>query len=106
MAILLELRRCQNQPTPWIVAGAKEGRPLVGYRKFWLALLAEAGIRNLRVHDLRHSFASYTLSSGHGLGVVGQLLGHQSPQTTARYAHLVDEAAKAAVAGVGSQLGL
>lgn len=106
VSILLELRRCQNQPTPWIIAGAKEGKPLVGYRKFWLALLQEAGIRNLRVHDLRHSFASYTLSAGHDLGVVGQLLGHQSPQTTARYAHLVDEAARAAVDGVGARLGL
>lgn len=104
--VLLELRRCQNQPTPWIIAGAKEGKPLIGYRKFWLALLGEAQIRNLRIHDLRHSFASYILSSGHALGVVGQLLGHQSPQTTARYAHLVDEAAKAAVAGVGDRLAL
>lgn len=106
VSILLELRRCQNQPTPWIIAGAKEGKPLVGYRKFWLALLADARIVGLRVHDLRHSFASYTLSAGHSLGVVGQLLGHQSPQTTARYAHLVDEAAQAAVAGVGARLGL
>lgn len=104
--ILLDLRRHQNQPTPWVIAGAKEGRPLVGYRKFWLSLLSEAKIHGLRVHDLRHSFASYTLSSGHSLGVVGQLLGHQSTQTTARYAHLVDEAAKAAVAGVSDKLGL
>lgn len=104
--VLIELRRCQNQLTPWVIAGAKEGRPLVGYRKFWLALLSEAQIVGLRIHDLRHSFASYTLSSGHSLGVVGQLLGHQSPQTTARYAHLVDEAAKAAVAGVSARLGL
>lgn len=104
--ILLELRRCQNQPTPWVIAGAKEGKPLVGYRKFWLALLGDARIVGLRVHDLRHSFASYTLSSGHTLGVVGQLLGHQSTQTTARYAHLVDEAAKAAVSGVSDKLGL
>jgi hypothetical protein len=102
--ILLELRRCQNQASPWVIAGAKDGKPLVGYRKFWLALLSEAQIHNLRIHDLRHSFASYVLSSGHGLGVVGQLLGHQSTQTTARYAHLIDEAAKAAVAGVGSRL--
>ena len=106
VSILLELRRCQNQATPWVIAGAKDGKPLVGYRKFWLALLSDARISCLRVHDLRHSFASYTLSAGHGLGVVGQLLGHQSTQTTARYAHLIDEAAKAAVAGVGDRLGV
>ena len=104
--ILLELRRCQNQPSPWVIAGAKDGKPLVGYRKFWLSLLSEAKIVNLRIHDLRHSFASFTLSTGHGLGVVGQLLGHQSTQTTARYAHLIDEAAQAAVSGVDQRLGL
>lgn len=104
--ILLELRRCQNQPTPWIIAGSKLGRPLSGYRKFWLALLQEAEITKLRVHDLRHSFASYVLSDGRTLGEVGKLLGHQSPQTTERYAHLVDEAAQAAVSGVSDRLGL
>lgn len=56
--------------------------------------------------DLRHSFASYALSAGHTLGVVGQLLGHRSTQTTSRYAHLVDEAARAAVARVSDDLGV
>lgn len=70
------------------------------------ALLRDAGIEGLRVHDLRHSFASYALSGGQTLGVVGQLLGHRSTQTTARYAHLVDDAARAAVARVSDDLGV
>lgn len=78
----------------------------MGYRKLWLALLEDAGVRELRIHDLRHTFASYTLSAGHSLGVVGQLLGHRSTQTTTRYAHLVDEAARAAVARVSDDLGV
>jgi len=78
----------------------------VGYRRMWLALLEEAGVADLRVHDLRHTFASYSLSSGQPLGVVGQLLGHRSTQTTSRYAHLVDDAARAAVERVSDDLGM
>ena len=89
-----------------VIAGAERTGPLVGYRRLWLALLQEAGIEGLRIHDLRHTFASYTLSAGHSLGVVGQLLGHRSTQTTSRYAHLVDEAARAAVARVSDDLGV
>jgi integrase len=91
---------------PWIIPGADRRKPLVGYRKLWLALLAEAGVEDLRVHDLRHSFASYALSGGQTLGVVGQLLGHRSTQTTSRYAHLVDDAARAAVDRLSDELGV
>ena len=91
---------------PWIIPGADRRKPLVGYRKLWLALLTEAGVEDLRVHDLRHSFASYALSGGQTLGVVGQLLGHRSTQTTSRYAHLVDDAARAAVDRLSDELGV
>jgi integrase len=79
---------------------------LVGYRRLWLALLEEAGVADLRVHDLRHTFASYSLSGGQTLGTVGQLLGHRSTQTTSRYTHLVDDAARAAVERVSDDLGM
>lgn len=90
----------------WVVPGETGERPLVGYRRMWLALLEDAGVEDLRVHDLRHTFASYTLSAGQPLGVVGQLLGHRSTQTTSRYAHLVDDAARAAVERVSDDLGM
>ncbi len=90
----------------WVVPGESRERPLVGYRRMWLALLEDAGVKGLRVHDLRHTFASYTLSAGQPLGVVGQLLGHRSTQTTSRYAHLVDDAARAAVERVSDDLGM
>ena len=90
----------------WVIPGETGERPLVGYRRMWLALLAEAGVTDLRVHDLRHTFASYSLSGGQTLGTVGQLLGHRSTQTTSRYAHLVDDAARAAVERVASDLGM
>jgi len=90
----------------WVVPGESGERPLVGYRRMWLALLEDAGVADLRVHDLRHTFASYSLSGGQSLGVVGQLLGHRSTQTTSRYAHLVDDAARAAVERVSDDLGV
>lgn len=103
--ILLQLRE-HNSGSEWVIEGAKPGRPISGYRKLWLSMLSEAQIGNLRVHDLRHTFASYTLSSGLSLGVVGQLLGHRSTQTTSRYAHLVDDAARQAVGTVSTNLGV
>lgn len=93
-----------GEPSPWIIPGADRKRALVGYRKLWLALMRDAAIEDLRVHDLRHSFASYALSGGQTLGVVGQLLGHRSTQTTSRYAHLVDDAARAAVDRLSDEL--
>jgi integrase len=90
----------------WVIPGETGEKPLVGYRRLWLALLQEAGVSDLRIHDLRHTFASYALSGGQTLGTVGQLLGHRSAQTTTRYAHLVDDAARAAVARVSDDLGV
>ena len=109
LVILGELRSKIGEQLPenrWVIPGETGERPLVGYRRMWLALLQEAGIEDLRVHDLRHTFASYSLSGGQTLGTVGQLLGHRSTQTTSRYAHLVDDAARAAVERVADDLGM
>jgi integrase len=96
--ILRELRR--NSNTEWIIAGDNGGH-LVGYQKLWEELLRMADIQGLLVHDLRRSYASIGLSVGVSLSQIGQLLGHTSPLTTARYAFLIDDAAKAAVARIG-----
>jgi integrase len=104
--ILLALFDAQQRPSPWVIHGLTPSKPLVDYRKPWLALLHDAGIHDLRVHDLRHTFASYSLSGGQTLGTVGQLLGHRSTQTTTRYAHLIDDAARRAVAQVSDDLAL
>lgn len=61
-------------------------------RTAWLSVRAEAGLpATLRIHDLRHSFASHAIMSGESLFTVSRLLGHSRIQTTARYAHLADE---------------
>ena len=68
----------------------------------WETVCDAAGISNLRIHDLRHSYASYLASSGVGLPVIGALLGHTQPSTTARYAHLFDDPLRAATEKVGA----
>ena len=103
---LLEAEGAMGGRCSAVIAGAERTGPLVGYRKLWLALCQEGRIEGLRIHDLRHSFASYALSAGQTLGVVGQLLGHRSTQTTSRYAHLITETAQAAVARVSDDLGV
>jgi integrase len=107
MEILEALRR--QHPLSggdWVIAGAKPNHPLTGYHKLWKELRDEVGLVDFRPHDLRHSFASYGLSSGHGLDVVGQLLGHVSLQSTRRYAHLVEDSARAAVARIEQEVGV
>jgi integrase len=107
MEILEALRR--QHPLSggdWVIAGAKPNHPLTGYHKLWKELRDEVGLVDFRPHDLRHSFASYGLSSGHGLDVVGQLLGHVSLQSTRRYAHLVEDSARAAVARIEREVGV
>lgn len=66
-------------------------------KKFWERIRVEAGCPDLRMHDLRHSFASAAIGAGLSLAQIGELLGHKSTQTTKRYAHLMDEMASAAV---------
>jgi integrase len=67
----------------------------------WRRIRAEAGITNLTMHDLRHSFASSAIGAGYTLAQIGELLGHATPNTTKRYAHLMEEAAHEAAAKTG-----
>jgi integrase len=73
-------------------------------RGCWERVRDAAGVRDLRLHDLRRSFASVVLSPGVGLSQVSQLLGHKSAQTTRAYAYLVQEAAADAVALASGRL--
>ena len=79
--------------------------PLHDVRRTWNAVCRAASLRKVRIHDLRHTFASLVASSGQSLLVVGELLGHSSPQTTKRYASLYDESLRAAAEGVSLCLG-
>jgi integrase len=63
-----------------------------------------AGLDDVRLHDLRHAFASIAASSGLGLPIIGKMLGHSQPATTARYAHLASDPVKAAAAAVAGKI--
>ena len=60
----------------------------------WQSIRARAGLHDVRIHDIRHSFASRALALGEGLPIIGRLLGHRQPETTARYAHLDRDAVR------------
>ncbi len=72
--------------------------------RFWRTLREEAGLPDLRLHDLRHSFASFALRQGETVLTIGRLLGHRDPTTTLRYTHVVDTHAREAVEAVGASL--
>ena len=75
---------------------------IVDISRAWRAICRAAGITGLRVHDLRHSFASQLVSSGASLPLIGALLGHSNPKTTSRYAHMFDDPMRKAVDTVGA----
>lgn len=84
MAILNALPKIST----YIFANPEAGKPYNDIRKTFDKVMQCAGISNMRIHDLRHNFASLAVNSGESLFVVQKLLGHASPQTTQRYAHL------------------
>ncbi|MFA4940006.1 tyrosine-type recombinase/integrase [Brevundimonas sp.] len=89
LQILAELPRVQGNP--FVIIGEKADKPRSDLKRPWKRLTAHAGMSDLRLHDLRHSYASTGAASGMGLGMVGKLLGHASPTTTARYSHFADD---------------
>ena len=86
------------------VTRAKPSGLIVSLGKPWRAIRAVAGLDDVRLHDLRHAFASVAASSGMGLPIIGKMLGHSQPATTARYAHLASDPVKAAAAAVAGKI--
>jgi integrase len=80
----------------------KPGQPQADLKKFWASVCKTAGITGCRVHDLRHTYASILASAGLSLPVIGALLGHTQPATTARYSHLYDDPLRKAANTVGA----
>jgi integrase len=80
-----------RSPSPYAFPGRKGDGPMVEIKKTWASLCKAAGIAGVRIHDLRHTYASVLASSGLSLPIIGALLGHTQPSTTARYAHLFDD---------------
>ena len=73
--------------------------------RFWLKARAEAGISDVRCHDLRHTYASIAIAHGETVLTIGKLLGHNDPATTLKYTHLADASVREAAEAVLSALG-
>ncbi len=78
----------RRRDNPYVITGDVEGQHLTDMQKPWRRIRKLAELPDVRIHDLRHTFASRGVALGQGLPIIGKLLGHSQPQTTARYAHL------------------
>lgn len=101
-SVLASLPRIAGNPH--IIAGAKEGAPRADLKKPWAAVCRAAGLEGVRLHDLRHSFASFGAGASLGLPIIGKLLGHTQAATTARYAHLDADPLRRAVDTIGATI--
>jgi len=85
---------------PYVIYGTLPGAYLSDMQKPWRRIRKRVNLEDVRIHDLRHSFASYAVSNGMSLAMIGKLLGHTQVQTTARYAHLMADSVKEAASNV------
>lgn len=102
LALLQTIPRLEGNP--YVICGERPGRHLVNLEKPWRRIRRAAKLDDVRLHDLRHSFASVAASGGQSLVIIGKMLGHSQPATTARYAHLADDPVKAASDAVGRHI--
>lgn len=99
LAVLQTIPRLDDNP--YVICGE---RHLVNLEQPWRRIRKAAKLDDVRLHDLRHSFASVAASGGQSVVVIGKMLGHSQPATTARYAHLADDPVKAASDAVGRHI--
>ena len=97
--------RPRERGEAWVIPGGTKGEPLQSIDGPWRKLRKATGLEDVRVHDLRHAFASRALALGENLPVIGKLLGHKQVQTTARYAHLAQDSVKEAAARIAASIG-
>ena len=102
LSVLTSLPRIDGNP--FVIFGAHDGAHLSDLKRPWQAVCAHAGLSGVRLHDLRHTFASYGAAANMGLPVIGRLLGHSSTATTARYAHLADDPLRRASRSIASEI--
>jgi integrase len=102
MAVLRDLPRLAGNP--YVICGGRAGRHLINLEKPWRTIRDKAQLDDVRLHDLRHSYASIAAGAGLSLPVIGKLLGHSQHQTTARYSHLAADPLREANNKVGEEL--
>ncbi|MDE0332710.1 MAG: site-specific integrase [Nitrospinae bacterium] len=89
---------------PWVIPGRKPGTRLANIDEAWRTIRGLADLEGVRLHDLRHSYASRALALGEALPVIGKLLGHSRLETTSRYAHLARDTAQEAAERVAASI--
>ena len=102
LEVLAGVKRVRR--SPWVFPGRRPDRHLSELSPYWQRVRDDAGVEDVRIHDLRHSFASRALAVGLALPMIGRLLGHTDIGSTARYAHLSRDAEKVAAARVGGSI--
>ena len=95
----------RDEDNPWVIAGRLPGSHLTDLQRPWRRIRKQEGLEGVRIHDLRHSFASRALALGESLTMIGKLLGHTQVQTTARYAHLARDSIQTAAARITGSIG-
>lgn len=103
-ALLQRIRSTQPADCVFVFPGDAEGQPLIEIKWFWDDIRKQAELPGVRIHDLRHTFASLLVSGGMTLPMIGHLLGHTQVQTTSRYAHLFDDPLRAGLDQIGDML--
>ena len=100
MQLLSDMK--EKAETDYVFPGKNPDVPLTDIKHFWAAICRKAEIKDCRIHDLRHTYASILASAGLSLPIIGALLGHTQPNTTARYSHLFDDPLRQATERVGA----
>ena len=100
--VLADVPRVEGNP--YVIAGAKDGAPRSDLKKPWAAISRAADSEGVRLHDFRHSFASFGAGASLGLPIIGKSLGHTQAGTTARYAHLDADPMRRAVETIGATI--
>ena len=101
LEILSEAAKWRVKDSPYVFPGRTPTEPLKEIQRLWYAARSEAGLQRVRLHDLRHSVASFAGGRGYSLFLIGKLLGHADQRSTARYAHLSDDIRKTMADDVG-----
>jgi integrase len=104
MAVLVSLPRVGSYVIASDTAGTKGEKPRADLKRPWQTIAKRAGLDGVRLHDLRHTYASFGAGGGLGLPIIGKLLGHTQASTTQRYAHLDNDPLRRATESIGSRI--
>jgi len=105
VALIEELSKHRMPGGTFVFAGSLADRPYAGTSKVWQKIRSQTEFADLRMHDLRHTFASLGVLQGAPVAVVGKLLGHANVATTERYAHLAEDPVRLASNRIGDAIG-